>query len=120
MVYDAHLFQQLAAYTWVFDSSRTDSASHDTAVYAKDTIEQTTTFNSQLYIIRNVVDTTVRDSTVYQVIYNTPDKVYFYPYNEQLIPNQYFIIDTVNTTSLVLSRKDTAAGFSSVMYYHAK
>ncbi len=121
-VYDTHLFQALQAHDWVFDSSKvTDSLNNNTFLYAMDTVNEITQFTSSQYTINNVrvLDSLVKDTLAYQVIYNSPNQIYFYNNNEQaILTNQYINIDTVNAEALILTKMDTFKTVSRI-YYHA-
>ena len=121
-VYDSHLFQALQAHNWVMDSAKvTDSLERDTFLYAVDTVNEITQFTSSQYTINNVrvVDSLVKDTTAYQVIYNSPNQIYFYNNAEQaVLLNQYLNIDSVNAEALILTIVDTFKN-TSRKYYHA-
>lgn len=120
VAYDSHLFAALMAHIWILDSDKiVRSNQSDTTIYPVDTIEQTTTFNSQQYVVRTVRDTTTFDSSFYQVIYDDPKTIYYYNMSGSLLPNQYFTIDAVDSSHLVLQGKDTT-NLSSMIYYHAE
>ena len=120
-VYDSHLFPLLQAHSWVLDSARvTDSAHVATTIPASDTAQQITEFASQLYIIRDIRDTTVLDSTYYQSVFVSPRTVYFFANGGVLLMKQYLSIDTVNDQLLILSKMDSTSGVASVNYYHAE
>lgn len=121
VVYDSHLFTELAAHTWIFDSDKIVRAgNNDTTIYSSDTAQQTAMFTSQQYIVRIVTDTATLDSTVYQITYDDPDKIYYYANGGTLVPQQYFTIDTVNNSILHLKGNDTSSNLSSLIYYHAQ
>ncbi len=79
VVYDSHLFAGLQAHTWIFDSDKIVRANNsDTMIYASDTAQQTTTFNSQYYTVETIANAVVEDSAVYQIIYDDPKTIYYY------------------------------------------
>ena len=121
-VYDSHLFEALQVNDWVFDSARvTDSTNRDTLLYARDSVKEITQFNAQQYVYNNVrfPDSTVLDTTIYQAIYDSPRRIYFYNTAEQqLLRNQYIEIDTVTAEALTLTITDTFKTVSR-KYYHA-
>ena len=120
VVYDSHLFVELAAHTWIFDSDKIVRANNsDTTIYSTDTAQQTATFNSQQYIFRTVADTMALDSALYQITYDAPNKIYYYNMSTPLLAKQFFTIDTVNNSHLILQGNDTV-NLSSLIYYHAQ
>ena len=120
VVYDSHLFTELQAHTWIFDSDKIVRANtSDTMMYASDTAQQTTTFNSQYYTVETIANAVVEDSAAYQIIYDDPKTIYYYNIGGSFLPNQYFTIDTVNSSRLILQQNDTAH-LSSLVFYHAQ
>ena len=124
-VYDSHLFGALQAKKWVFDSAMlTDSVGVKSSVYAVDSVKEINRFNSQLYTIDSIrisgTDTTLLDSSSNQIIYNSPNRIYFYNMvSQQIMMNHYLDIDTVNTEALILTKTDTLKTISR-NYYHAQ
>ena len=123
VVYDSHLFSALQAKNWVFDSAMiTDSSGAKSSVYAVDSVTEINRFNSQIYTIKNIhaSDTTLSDTVSNQIIYNSPNRIYFYnTVSQQIILNQYLDIDTVNAQTLILTKTDTVKTISR-NYYHAQ
>ena len=121
VVYDSHLFTELNNRTWIFDSNKIVRAGNsDTTVYTSDTAEQTATFLAGQYIVKTVADTTVLDSVVYQTIYDDPNIIYYYDNGGQFLLQQYFTIDTINASKLILKQSDTTSNLSSLIFYHAQ
>ena len=122
-MYDSHLFGALQARSWVFDyATVTDSLKGDSTIYAADTAKQISQFSAQQYVIKNirVSDSVLIDTTTYQIIYDNPNRIYFYDAETQQIKKDaYLNIDTVNAASLVLTRTDTFHTVSR-SYYHAQ
>lgn len=122
-VYDSHLFADLQAQSWIFDyATIRDSLHGDSTIHPADTVMQVVQFNAQQYVTRTIriSDSALIDTAAYQIIYDNPSRIYFYDATDQKIKKDFYLnIDTVNASSLVLTKTDT---FNTVTrsYYHAQ
>jgi hypothetical protein len=104
----------IQTHTWILDSTNTITATYNvmqqevpSSSYTFSTDTMTNNFHS-MYVIK------------YGILYEAPNKVYFWLPGETKNPDEYIIIDSINDHNLIAKEIDVIGGRTRIRFCHAQ